>query len=92
MRLLRQHSLLGEFLQGMGVTHYIRLPVIEGRHEVLMLLVKSLEPDEQPPAIIKAQINDFKSANNLSNALRKGTGAGELYEEIDQFAMTTIID
>ncbi len=92
MRLLRQHSLLGEFLQGMGVTHYIRLPVIEGRHEVLMLLVKSLEPDEQPPAIIKAQINDFKSANNLSNALRKGTGAGELYELVDQFAMTTIID
>ena len=91
MRLLRDHGLLTEFLQGMAVTHYIQLPVIEGRHDVVILVVRSLESDEEAPKIIHAQVNDFKSANNLSNALQKGEGEGEYYQLIDQSMLTTII-
>jgi hypothetical protein len=91
LTLLRDHGLLGEFLHEMAVTHFIKLPVIEGRHEVVLLIIRTLEPDETPPQIVFTQIKDFKSANVLSNALQKNTGAGELYQLIEPLALTTMI-
>ena len=91
MRLLRDHGLLSEFLQEMAVTHYINLPVIEGRHDVVILIIRSLDSGEEAPKIINAQVNDFKSANNLSNALQKGEGAGELYQLVNPAMLTSII-
>lgn len=91
LTLLRDHGLLGEFLNEMAVTHFIKLPVIEGRHEVVMLVLRTLETDEKPPQIVYTQVNDFKSANVLSNALQKDTGAGELYQLLEPMALTTMI-
>jgi hypothetical protein len=90
-RLLKEHGLLGEFLQGMAVTHVVKLPIIEGRHQVLLLVIKSLESGEETPPIIHAQVADFKNANNLTNALVQGEGEGTLYTLVDPLALTTII-
>lgn len=92
LRLLKQHALLGEFLRGNAVTHYIRLPLIEGRQEVLLLMMRALEPGETPPQIVHAVVEDFKSANLLGNTLQRGGEESELYTRIDQMAMATLID
>lgn len=91
MELLKQHGLLGEFLQGMGVTHYIKLPVIEGRHQVVLLGVTKLIEGDNPPLIVNAEVADFKTALSLSNALRTSTGEGEKYKLVDQMALVTLI-
>ncbi|MBN2081790.1 hypothetical protein JW859_06215 [bacterium] len=91
VKLLHEHGLLGEFLQGMAVTHYIKLPVIEGRHEVVALIIKSLDDEETPP-IISAQVADFRSANALSNALQKESSGSGMYELVDPMALTTLIN
>lgn len=91
LRLLRDHGLLSEFLSSMAVTHFIKLPVIEGRHEIVLLLVRSLDSGDETPAIVHAQVSDFKSANLLSNALQKGMGVDELYELIGPDGLSNLI-
>ena len=92
--LLKEHQLIGEFLKGKAVTHFVRLPVIEGRHNVVLLVVESLvDPDREVP-IISSRVTDFKSANTLSKALDKSpeeeTGL-EPYERAEQHALTLLI-
>lgn len=92
LSLLKQHTLLGEFLNGMAVTHFIRLPLIEGRHKVVLMMVRRLDSANEPlPQIITAEIRDFKSANNLSHALQKMEGEGELYQRVEPLALANII-
>jgi hypothetical protein len=91
LRLLRDHGLLSDFLSNMAVTHFIKLPVIEGRHEVVLLVLKTIDSSDEPTDIIYTQVSDFKSANLLNNALQKGTGAGELFELIDPASFATLI-
>jgi hypothetical protein len=92
LSLLKQHTLLGELLGGMAVTHFVRLPLIEGRHKVVLLMVRRLaSPAEQLPPIITAEIRDFKSANNLSHALQRPDEASELYQKVEPLALANII-
>jgi len=91
LRLLRDHGLLSDFLSNMAVTHFIKLPVIEGRHEIVLLVLKTIDPGDEQPAIIYTQVSDFKSANLLNNALQKGTGASGLYELVDPASFSTLI-
>jgi len=92
LRLLKQHALLGEFLRTNAVTHYIRLPLIESRQEVLLLAMRALAPGETPPQIIYAEVADFKTANMLGNTLARGADDPELYRRIDQMALATLIN
>ena len=92
LTLLKQHTLLGEFLGGMAVTHFIRLPLIEGRHKVILLIVQRLaSSSETLPPIITAEIRDFKSANNLSHAMQKMEGEGELFQRVEPLALGNVI-
>lgn len=90
--LLQQHGLLGDFLSGMSVSHYIKLPLIEGRHDVVMLVLNSLAYEgEKPGQIISADLADSKAAVALSAALERGDGEGEHYRKIEQLALGTLI-
>ncbi|MCB1216266.1 hypothetical protein KDL44_02675 [bacterium] len=90
--LLQQHGLLGEFLSGMAVTHYIRLPLIEGRHDVVLLVLSSLAYDgEKPGQIITAELADSKAAVSLAAALDRGEGEGTYFRRIEQLALGTLI-
>jgi hypothetical protein len=92
LTLLQQHGLLGEFLSGMAVTHFVRLPLIEGRHDVVMLVLGSLAYEsEKPSPIITASLADSKAAISLAAALEKGEGEGTLYRKIEQLALSSLI-
>jgi hypothetical protein len=92
--LLKEHQLIGEFLKGKAVTHFVRLPVLEGRHNVVLLVVESLVDSDREVPIISARVADFKSANTLAKALEKTpeeeTGL-EPYERAEQHALTLLI-
>ncbi|MCC7479539.1 hypothetical protein IT575_13935 [bacterium] len=90
--LLKERALLGEFLQGRAVTHFLRLPQLEGRHNVVALVMESLpagQRQEQP--IVSADIADIKSGIALASALRDGTGKGDLYKTVEPMAVATLI-
>lgn len=91
---LKEHQLIGEFLRGKAVTHFIRLPVIEGRHNVVILVVESLVDQTRELPIVSARVTDFKSANTLAKSLEKTpeeeTGL-EPYERAEQHALTLLI-
>ena len=90
--LLQQHGLLGEFLSGMSVTHYIKLPLIEGRHDVVMLVLSSLAYEgEKPGQIITAQLPDSKAAVSLAAALERGDEESTEFRRIEQLALGTLI-
>ena len=58
----------------------------------MLLAAKSFEGAVTAlPPITVAEIRDFKSANNLSYALQKGEGEGELYERVEPLALGNII-
>lgn len=89
--LLRDHGLLGEFLKGMAVTHFVRLPLIEGRHRVVLLIVGSLAGETKPPQIVNAEIEDFKAAASLAHRLREGGDAQGAYNLVEPLALGTLI-
>lgn len=95
--LLKEHGLLGDFLYGRAVTHFIRLPLIEGRHKVVLLVVQAVDIAKEPPPIIVAEVSDFKSANVLSHHLQgrvpkeADDGKGVPYTTIEQLALMTLI-
>jgi hypothetical protein len=68
LKLLKQHSLLAEFLSGMAVTHFIRLPLIEGRHRVVQLHIQAQRSGDPPP-LIYAEVEDLKAANSFHQQL-----------------------
>jgi hypothetical protein len=89
--LLRDHGLLGEFLKGMAVTHFLRLPLIEGRHRVVLLVVGSLAGETKPPQIVSAEIEDFKAGANLAHRLREGGDPQGAYILVEPLALGTLI-
>jgi hypothetical protein len=92
LRLLKQHALLGEFLRSNAVTHFIQLPLIEGR-DVVLLLMRAVDNTATAPKIIYAEVVDFKAANVLGGALQRGADEEPgLFKRIDQLALTTLID
>jgi len=91
LSLLKEHALLGDFLQGMALTHFVRLPLIEGRDRPVLAIVRRLVQGEEAGPIVSAEVRDFKSALNLGHALQKREGVGETYQLVDQMALATII-
>jgi hypothetical protein len=91
LRLLKQHALLGEFLRSNAVTHFIKLPLIEGR-DVVMLMMRSMETGATAPKIVYAEVVDFKAANLLGAALLHDGEDEELFHRIDPLALTTLIE
>ncbi len=90
--LLQQHGLLGEFLSGMSVTHFIRLPLIEGRHDVVLMVLSSLAYEgEKAGQIITANLADSKAAISLAAALERGDEEGAAFRRIEQLALGTLI-
>lgn len=92
LTLLKEHGLLGDFLRGMGVTHFIRLPQIE-RHNVVLLVIEALHGEvrsEKP--ITVAELEDPRGASALAAALRGDEDATEgLYSTIEAHALGTLI-
>jgi hypothetical protein len=75
----------------MALTHFVRLPLIEGRDRPVLAIVRRLVQGEEAGPIVSAEVRDFKSAINLGHALQKREGAGETYQLVDQMALATII-
>jgi hypothetical protein len=90
LKLLKQHGLLGEFLGGMAVTHFIRLPLIEGRHNVVELHVKRQRDGEAPP-IIYAEVEDLKAATSLAQVLQEADGGEGGVRRVEQLALGQLI-
>jgi hypothetical protein len=89
--LLRDHGLLGEFLKGLAVTHFVRLPIIEGRHNVVMFVV-GVQPEEGgAPKIISAEVEDLKGAVALNAELQSGPGSETAYKLVEPLALGTLI-
>ncbi|HES58598.1 MAG TPA: hypothetical protein ENO21_04115 [Firmicutes bacterium] len=92
--LLKEHQLIGEFLKNKAVTHFVRLPVLEGRHNVVLLVVESMVDETAEVPIISARVSDFKSANTLAKAMERTpeeeTGL-EPFERAEQHALTLLI-
>ncbi|MCH7471517.1 hypothetical protein IIA79_00995 [bacterium] len=90
LSLLKEHALFSEFLQDRAITHFIRLPLIEGRHKVVLVVIEELAVGEQRPTIA-AEIRDFKSANALGIALKKGDEAGGQFRLVEPAALDGLI-
>lgn len=89
--LMREHGLLGEFLKGLAVTHFIRLPLLEGRHNVV-LFVAGAQPEEgAAPKILHAELEDLKAATTLVGALRAGEALPEGCKLVEPLALGTLI-
>jgi hypothetical protein len=92
MHLLKEHGLLTDFLEGIEVTHYIRLPIIEGQHKVLLLVMESVAQGAGGKDIITTEISDFKSASLLSHALIDAeSGASGMFERQPQSSLSSLI-
>jgi hypothetical protein len=90
--LLKDRGLLGEFIQGRAVTHFVRLPELEGQQNVVALILESLPAGErQEKPIVSADLADVKSGIALAQALREGTGKDELYNLVEPVALATLI-
>jgi hypothetical protein len=92
LTLLKEHALLGEFLRGMAVTHLLRLPLVEGRHKVVCLVIEALPAGQarSDREIAWAEVEDLRGMNQLAVALRDGT-PGNAYKLIDPNALGTLI-
>ena len=90
--LLKEHALIGDILQEKYVSHFIRLPLIEGRHRVVLLGVESpLEVSETKPQLKCGEVRDFKDANNLAMALQEGKDTADILTMADQHALGSLI-
>jgi hypothetical protein len=90
--LLKDRGLLGDFLQGRAVTHFVRLPLLEGQHSVVALVLESLAPGErQDSPVVSAELADIRAGIALAGALREGTGKDELYNLVEPVALATLI-
>jgi hypothetical protein len=92
LTLLKEHGLLGDFLRGMAVTRLLRLPLVEGRHKVVLLIIEAL-PEGQTRSdreFAYAEVEDLRGMNQLSVALRDNQ-PGEVYKLIDPNALGTLI-
>ncbi len=90
--LLKEHSLIGDILQEKHVSHFIRLPVIEGRHRVVLLGIESpLELGQTKPQFKYGEVRDFKDANNLLLALQEGIVPADMITMTDQLALGSLI-
>jgi hypothetical protein len=92
MHLLKQHALLGEFVRQNSVTHYIHLPLIDGQHEMLLLMMRANTiSGEAAPQIAVAELSDVKQAASLLAALALEPGQSAAVRYIDQLALGTLI-
>jgi hypothetical protein len=92
LALLKEHSLIGEFLRDSYVSHFIRLPLIEGRHKIVLLGVEApLERLETKPQFIYSEVSDFKDANNLEHVLQEGRTDDDKITMVDQLALANTI-
>jgi hypothetical protein len=91
--LLKEHALIGDILQEKYISHFIRLPLIEGRHRVVLLGIESPLASGQPkPQFKYAEVRDFKDANSLAPALQTGGAPTGLISMTDQLALGTLIN
>jgi hypothetical protein len=90
--LLKEHALIGDILQEKYISHFIRLPVIEGRHRVVLLGIESpLETLTTKPQFIYSELRDLKDANNLVVGLQDGRIPDDMITKTDQLALGTMI-
>lgn len=89
--LMREHGLLGEFLKGLAVTHFIRLPLLEGRHKVVLFVVGAQVEEGAAAKILSAELEDLKAATALVSALRAGGALAESCREVEPLALGTLI-
>jgi hypothetical protein len=90
LKLLKQHGLLGEFLGGRAVTHFIRLPLIEGRHNVVQLHIKT-HHDGEPPQIVYVEVEDLKAATGLVQVLQDAETADPAVRRVEQLGLGQLI-
>ena len=92
LTLLKEHGLLGDFLRGMGVTHLLRLPLVEGRHKVVALIIEALPAGQtrSDREFAYAEVEDLRGMNQLAVALRDNQ-PGDVYKLIEPNALGTLI-
>ncbi|MDQ3022767.1 MAG: hypothetical protein M3R04_00045 [bacterium] len=92
LTLLKEHALLGDFLRGMAVTHMLHLPLVEGRHKVVALVIEALPAGQtrSDREIAFGEAQDLRGLNQLAVALRDNE-PGNAYKLIDPNALGTLI-